>query len=164
MLFASFGFRRNDWTRRLLTTAPLGSRDGRPVSSRETPARCSRVALAASVSHASARGGIRPPPVQRCTTACHYLSRDSPTIRSAGSDYKILAQCARACREERRGHITCFFGELRVFLQKIPQSQKLTCAANTSHSNKVTDFQPKSGDNSLIFLRSSKTGVDHHAA
>jgi len=47
---ASFGFRRNDWTRRLLTTAPLGSRDGRPVSSRETPARCSRVALAASLS------------------------------------------------------------------------------------------------------------------
>ena len=50
MSVASFGFRRNDWTRRLLTTAPLGSRDGRPVSSRETPARCSHVALAASLS------------------------------------------------------------------------------------------------------------------
>jgi len=37
----------------------LGSRDGRPVGSRETPTRCSRVALAASMSHASARGGIR---------------------------------------------------------------------------------------------------------
>jgi len=47
---ASVDFRRNDWTRRLLTTAPLGSRDGRPVSSRESPARCSRVALAASLS------------------------------------------------------------------------------------------------------------------
>ena len=50
MSVASFGFRRNDWTRRLLTTAPLGSRDGRPVSSPETPSRCSRVALAASLS------------------------------------------------------------------------------------------------------------------
>ena len=50
MSVASFSFRRNDWTRRLLTTEPLGSRDGRPVSSRETPARCSRVALAASLS------------------------------------------------------------------------------------------------------------------
>jgi len=51
-----------------------------------------------------------------------------------------------------------------VFLQKVPQSQKLTCAANTCHSNKVADFQPKPGDILLIFMRTSKTGVDHHAS
>jgi len=48
-----------------------------------------------------------------------------------------------------------------VFLQKIPQSKKLTCAANTSHSNEVADFEPEPGDNLLIFLRTSNTGVDH---
>jgi len=51
----------------------------------ETPARCSRVALAASL---------------------------SPTIRSARPDHKLLAQCVRACREERRRHITCFLADL----------------------------------------------------
>ena len=58
---------------------------GDPSVLSETPARCSRVALAASL---------------------------SPTIRSARSDHKLLAQCVRACREERRRHITCFLADL----------------------------------------------------
>jgi len=32
----------------------------------------------------------------------------SPTIRSARYDQRLLSQCVRACREERRRHITCF--------------------------------------------------------
>jgi len=56
------------------------------------------------------------------------------------------------------------FRQTTVFLQKVPQSQKLTCAANTSHSNKVADFYPKPGDNLLIFLRTSKIRADHHAS
>jgi len=58
----------------------------------------------------------------------------------------------------------CAFDCLTVCLLEIPQSQKLPCAANTSHSKEVADFQPESGDNLLIFLRTSNTGVDHHAS
>jgi len=88
MPLVSYDFHRNDWTRRLLTTAQLGSRDGRPVRSREKPARSRRVALAASV---------------------------SPTRRSARSDHRLVAHRVRACRQERPRHITCFFADLCLY-------------------------------------------------
>jgi len=51
--------------------------------------------------------------------AYHNLIRDSPTIRSARSDHKLLAQCVRAWREERRRHITCFLADLCSYWRQI---------------------------------------------
>jgi len=68
---------------------------------------------------------------------------------------------ARVCDSRKK---EASASQTTVFPQKIPHSQKLTCAANTSHSNKVADFQPEPGDNLLIFVRTSRTEVDHQAS
>ena len=78
--------------------------------------------------------------------ACSAQPRSSrcvvvTTIRSARSDHKLLAQCVRACREERRRHITVFW-RTYVHIGAESRSRRSPCRLGLSDWGRTTVLGP----------------------